>query len=161
MLSCQGPTGNGIDTCLVLVIVQEAIQPRFRCGVITTVDSSFLPMLLCSELMVEMVEILTRLWGSIPLYSPLNPIDPSEWEPRLDIETPFKGQGKGSPRRTDKCYNTPPHKEEEQDDKLVSQPRCPPTLEHALLIQKRSQHISTDLDPLISLLDEGPWKIVC
>ena len=29
-LSNQGTTGNGIDTCLNLVIVREAIQSRFR-----------------------------------------------------------------------------------------------------------------------------------
>ena len=33
------------------------------------------------------------------------------------IKTPFKGQGKDSPQMTDRCYNSPPHKEEEQDSK--------------------------------------------
>ena len=33
------------------------------------------------------------------------------------IKTPFKGQGRDSPRTTDRSYNSPPHKEEEQDDK--------------------------------------------
>ena len=33
------------------------------------------------------------------------------------IKTPFKGQDKDSPQTTDKCYNNPPHKEEEQDNK--------------------------------------------
>ena len=31
------------------------------------------------------------------------------------IKTPFKGQGKDSPQRTDRSYNNPPRKEEEQD----------------------------------------------
>ena len=34
------------------------------------------------------------------------------------IRIPFKDQGKDSPRRTDKSYNNPPRKEEEQDGKL-------------------------------------------
>ena len=33
------------------------------------------------------------------------------------IKTPFKGQGKDSPRSTGRCYRNPPHKEEERDDK--------------------------------------------
>ena len=33
------------------------------------------------------------------------------------IKTPFKGQDKDNPRRTDRSYNNPPHKEEEQDDR--------------------------------------------
>ena len=44
-----------MDTCLNLVIVQEAIQSRFRCGVVATVDSTFLSTLLRSILMVDMV----------------------------------------------------------------------------------------------------------
>ena len=84
-LSCQGPGGNGIKTCLNLVIVREAIQSRFRRGVVTAVNSTFLLTLLCSKLVVEMVEVLTHLKGSIVPNSPLNPIDSSEQDPRLDV----------------------------------------------------------------------------
>ena len=34
------------------------------------------------------------------------------------IKTPFKGQGKDSLQLTDRSYSSPPHKEEERDDKL-------------------------------------------
>ena len=54
-LSNQGTTGNGTDTCLILIIVQEWIQPRFRHGVVTAGHSSFLPTLLRSKLVVETV----------------------------------------------------------------------------------------------------------
>ena len=84
MLSNQGMTGNGIDTCLNLVVVREAIQSRFRRGVLPAVDSTFLSMLLRSKYVVEMIEVLTRSKGLISLNSPLNPIDPSERDPRLD-----------------------------------------------------------------------------
>ena len=51
------------------------------------------------------------------------------------IKTPFKGQDKDNPQTTDKCYNTPPHKEEEQGGRpgyshMVStspSPSSPPT----------------------------------
>ena len=33
------------------------------------------------------------------------------------IKTPFKGQGRDSPQTTDRSYNSPPRKEEEQDGK--------------------------------------------
>ena len=33
------------------------------------------------------------------------------------IKTPFKGQDKGNPQTTDRNYNSPPHKEEVQDEK--------------------------------------------
>ena len=85
-LSDQGTTGNGIDTCLNLVVVREAIQSRFRRGVVATVDSTFLSTLLHSELMVETVEVLTRSKGLIAPNSPLNPIKSSERDPRLDID---------------------------------------------------------------------------
>ena len=85
-LSCQGTTGNGIDTCLNLVVVQEAIQSRFRHGLLSAVDSTFLSMLLHSKLVVEAVEVLTRLKGSIAPNSPLNPIESSERDPRLDVD---------------------------------------------------------------------------
>ena len=84
-LSCQGTTRNGIDTCLILVIVREWVQPRFRHGVVTTGHSSFLPTLLRSELVVETVEIATCSKGLISPNSPLNPIDSSERDPRLDV----------------------------------------------------------------------------
>ena len=84
-LSCQGPARNGIETCLNLVIVQEAIQSRFRRGVVTPVDSTFLSTLLHSKLVVETVKVLTHLKGSITPKSPLNPIKSLEWDPRLDI----------------------------------------------------------------------------
>ena len=84
-LSDQGTTGNGIDTCLNLVVVREAIQSRFRRGVIATVDLTFLSTLLCSELVVETIEVLTQSKGSIAPNSPLNPIDSSERDPRLDV----------------------------------------------------------------------------
>ena len=86
MLSCQGPGRNRIKTCLNLVIVQEAIQSRFRCGVVTAVDSTFLSTLLCSKLVVEMVKVATHSNGSIAPNSPLNPIESSEWDPRLDVD---------------------------------------------------------------------------
>ena len=70
-LSDQGTTRNGTDTCLILIIVQEWIQPRFRGGVVTAGHSSLLPTLLSSELVVETVEIATRSKGSISLNSPL------------------------------------------------------------------------------------------
>ena len=51
------------------------------------------------------------------------------------IKTPFKGQDKGNPQTTDRCYSSPPHKEEEQDNKpdyshtasTSSSPCSPPT----------------------------------
>ena len=86
MLSCQGPTGNGIETCLNLIIVQEAIQSRFRCGVVATVDSMFLSTLLRSILMVETVEVATHSKGLIAPNSPLSPINSSERDPRLDVD---------------------------------------------------------------------------
>ena len=79
-------TGNGIDTCLNLVVVREAIQFRFRHGVLPAVDSTFLSTLLRSKLVVEAVEVLTRSKGSITLNSPLNPIESSEQDPRLDVD---------------------------------------------------------------------------
>ena len=85
-LSDQGTTGNGINTCLNLIVVWEAIQSRFRHGVIATVDSTFLSMLLRSKLVVETVKVLTRSKGSIVPNSPLNPIESSEWDPRLDVD---------------------------------------------------------------------------
>ena len=85
-LSDQGMTGNGIDTCLILVIVREWIQPRFRRGVVTAGHSLFLPTLLSSELVVEMVKIAMCSKGLISPNSPLNPIDPSERDPRLDVD---------------------------------------------------------------------------
>ena len=54
------------------------VQSRFRCGVVTAVDSTFLLTLLCSKLAVEMVELLTCLKGLIMLNSPLKPIDSSD-----------------------------------------------------------------------------------
>ena len=75
-----------METCLNLVIVREAIQSRFRCGVVATVDSTFLSTLLRSKLVVEMVEVVTHSKGLIVLNSPLNPIESSEWDPRLDID---------------------------------------------------------------------------
>ena len=71
-LSDQGITGKGTDTCLILVIVREWIQPRFRCGVVTAGHSSFLPTLLSSELVVETVVVATRSKGSISPNSPLS-----------------------------------------------------------------------------------------
>ena len=85
-LSNQGTTGNGTDTCLILIIVREWIQPRFRRGVITAGHSSFLPTLLHSELVVETVEVMMCLKGSISPNSPLNPINSLEWDPRLDVD---------------------------------------------------------------------------
>ena len=43
-------------------------------------------MLLHSKLMVEMVEVLMHSKGLISPYSPLNPINSLEWEPRLDVD---------------------------------------------------------------------------
>ena len=86
MLSNQGTTGNGIDTCLNLVIVWEAIQSRFRHGVIATVNSTFLLTLLRSKLVVDTVEVVMRSKGLIAPNSPLNPIELSERDPRLDID---------------------------------------------------------------------------
>ena len=85
-LSCQGQTGNGIATCLNLVIVQEAIQSRFRCGVVATTDPTFLSTLLRSKLVVDTVEVATHSKGSISPNSPLNPINSLERDPRLDVD---------------------------------------------------------------------------
>ena len=67
-------------------MVWEWIQPRFRRDVITAGDSSFLPMLLCSKFVVDMLKVAMHLKGSILLNSPLNPINSSEWDPRLDVD---------------------------------------------------------------------------
>ena len=91
-LSDQGTTGNGTDTCLTLVIVREWIQPRFRRGVVTAGHSLFLLTLLCSELVVDTVEVTTRSKGSISPNSPLNPIDSLERNPRLDVLKPAEGR---------------------------------------------------------------------
>ena len=98
-LSDQGTTGNGTDTCLILVIVREWIQPRFRHSVVTAGLSQ------TQELLTKIRTICVEIR------------DIKRTSQKQYIKTPFKGQDRDSPRTTDRSYNSPPRKEEEQDDK--------------------------------------------